>query len=106
MIPGLRKLPGGGDGNPLHYSCLENPHGQRSLADYDLWGHKEKGTRVTKHSTAQHSVAESGLHPREGDTDKRAQKRSQDLWVTTSDLLKRLPTSGASVAPNVKSGLS
>ena len=24
-IPGLRKLPGGGDGNPLQYSGLEHP---------------------------------------------------------------------------------
>ena len=24
-IPGLGKSPGGGPGNPLHYSCLENP---------------------------------------------------------------------------------
>ena len=30
-IPGLGKSPGGGHGNPLQYSCLENPHGQRSL---------------------------------------------------------------------------
>ena len=29
-IPGLGKSPGGGNGNPLQYSCLENPHGQRS----------------------------------------------------------------------------
>ena len=29
-IPGLGRFPGGGHGNPLHYSCLENPHGQRS----------------------------------------------------------------------------
>ena len=27
----VRKSTGGGHGNPLHYSCLENPHGQRSL---------------------------------------------------------------------------
>ena len=33
-IPGLGKSPGGGSGNPLHYSCLENPHGQRNLAGY------------------------------------------------------------------------
>ena len=33
LIPGLGKSPGGGHGNPLQYSCLENPHGQRSLAD-------------------------------------------------------------------------
>ena len=24
-IPGLRRSTGGGNGNPLHYSCLENP---------------------------------------------------------------------------------
>ena len=25
LIPGLRRFPGGGNGNPLPYSCLENP---------------------------------------------------------------------------------
>ena len=25
LIPGLGRSPGGGNGNPLHYSCLENP---------------------------------------------------------------------------------
>ena len=30
-IPGLGRSPGGGHGNPLQYSCLENPHGQRIL---------------------------------------------------------------------------
>ena len=25
LIPGLRKSPGEGNGNPLQYSCLENP---------------------------------------------------------------------------------
>jgi len=30
-MPGLGKSPGGELGNPLQYSCLENPHGQRSL---------------------------------------------------------------------------
>ena len=30
-IPGLERSPGEGTGNPLQYSCLENPHGQRSL---------------------------------------------------------------------------
>ena len=32
--PGLGRSPGEGHGNPLQYSCLENPHGQRSLASY------------------------------------------------------------------------
>ena len=33
-ISGLGTLPVGEHDNPLQYSCLENPHGQRSLADY------------------------------------------------------------------------
>ena len=32
LIPELGKSPGGGHGNPFQYSCLENPHGERSLA--------------------------------------------------------------------------
>ena len=41
LIPGLERSPGGGHGNPLQYSCLENPHGQRSLVDYSSRGLKE-----------------------------------------------------------------
>ena len=44
LIPELGRSPGGGCGNPLQYSCLENPHGQRSLAGYSPWGHKELDT--------------------------------------------------------------
>ena len=33
-IPGLGRSPGEGHGNPLQDSCLENSHGQRSLAGY------------------------------------------------------------------------
>ena len=40
-IPGLGRLPGEGNDYPLQYSCLENPHGQRSLMGYSPWGQKE-----------------------------------------------------------------
>ena len=40
-ILGLGRFPGGGHGNPLQYSCLENSHGQRSLVGYGPWGRKE-----------------------------------------------------------------
>ena len=40
-ILGLGRSPGGGHGNALQYSCLENPHEQRSLVGYSPWGHKE-----------------------------------------------------------------
>ena len=41
LIPGWGRCPGGGNGNPLHCSCLEKPYGQRNLAEYSLRGHKE-----------------------------------------------------------------
>ena len=41
LVPGLGRSPGGGHGNPFQYYCLEDPHGQRSLAGYSRWGHKE-----------------------------------------------------------------
>ena len=36
-ISGLGRSPGEGNGYPLQNSCLENPHGQRSLAGYSPW---------------------------------------------------------------------
>ena len=41
LIPGLGRFLGGGHGNPLQYSCLENLYGQRSLVGYSPWGRKE-----------------------------------------------------------------
>ena len=40
-IPGLGRSSGGGHDNPLHYSCLENSYGQRSLVGYSPWSRKE-----------------------------------------------------------------
>ena len=34
LIFELGRSPGGGYDNPLQYSCLENPHGQKSLVGY------------------------------------------------------------------------
>ena len=36
--------------NPLQYCCLENPHGQRSLAGYSLWGCKESDPAKRTHT--------------------------------------------------------
>ena len=36
--------PGEANSNPLQYSCLENPNGQRSLLGCSPWGHKESDT--------------------------------------------------------------
>ena len=52
MVPRSGQSLGGGHDNPLQYSCLENPHEQRSLAGYSPWGRKESDTTERlKHST-------------------------------------------------------
>ena len=42
-VPGLGRSPGEENGNPLQYSCLENPMNKRSLAGYSPEGRKESG---------------------------------------------------------------
>ena len=47
-IPGLGRSPGGGHGNPLQCSWLENSHEQRSLTLCSPWGGRHDW--VTKHN--------------------------------------------------------
>ena len=54
LSPGLGRSPGRGHGNPLQYSCLENPHGQRSLAGYSPCGCEELDT--TKRLSIAHKL--------------------------------------------------
>ena len=55
LIPGLGRSPGGGNGNPLHYSCLGESHGQRSLVGCSLWGRKESDTAEPLKHTHTHT---------------------------------------------------
>ena len=50
LIPGLGRSPGRGHSNPLKYSFLENPQGQRSLAAYSLWCCRVRYNWATKHT--------------------------------------------------------
>ena len=60
-VPELWRSPGGGQGNPLQYSCLEYPHGQRSLAGSHPWGCNELETTEWL-STHQGVQSEGKLH--------------------------------------------
>ena len=64
-VSGLGRSPGGGHGNPLQYSHLEHPHGQRSLVGHSAWGHKEldttEGLSTAQHSTGPHCVIRKAL---------------------------------------------
>ena len=62
LIPGLGRFPGGGNGNPLHYSCLENPMNRRAWqAIYSPLGHKESNTteQLKKNNTMENSIKDS-----------------------------------------------
>ena len=65
LIPGLGRSPGEGHSNPLQY-CLENPHGQRSLAGYSPSGRKELDPteRLSTHTqrAGVHGVTKSWSH--------------------------------------------
>ena len=54
-IPGLGRDPGEGHGNPLQYSCLENPMGRGA------W-------RATVHMVAEADPAEATFHTRMHET--------------------------------------
>ena len=51
LTPVLGRSPERECGNPLHYSCWKNPHGQRSLEGYSPWSCKESDmTEVTEYA--------------------------------------------------------
>ena len=64
----LGRSSGEGNGNPFQYSCLENPHRQRSLAGYSPWGCRESDmTEATQIRSDQisRSVVSDSLRPYE-----------------------------------------
>ena len=51
LIPGSGRSPGGGQGNPLQYSCLENPMDRGACGSYSPGGCKESDmTEVAEHA--------------------------------------------------------
>ena len=60
-IPELGRSSGVGNGHPLQYSCLENPHGQRSLVGYSPRGCKESDT--AEHTHYQSTDTKSSIIP-------------------------------------------
>ena len=47
-VPGLGRSPGGGNGHPLHYSCLGNPMDRGAWPGCSPWGGKEWDTTEPK----------------------------------------------------------
>ena len=54
LIPGSGRSPGEGNGNPLQYSCLENPtDGEAWRATVHAWDCKKSDMTASEHS---HSI--------------------------------------------------
>ena len=66
--PGLERSPGGGNGNPLQYSCLGKSHGQRILVGYNPGGRKELFTteRLSPRNSLLFRKAQLPPPPQEG----------------------------------------
>ena len=54
LTPGLGRSPEGENGNPLQYFFPGKSHGQRSLAGYSPWGHKESD--IIEHTGMIHMI--------------------------------------------------
>ena len=60
LIPGSGRSPGEENGNPLQYSCLENPMDRGAWASYSPWGHKESDmTKLLTHTHTHTHTTES-----------------------------------------------
>ena len=57
---GWGRSSGGGNGNPLQYSCLGKSHGQTSPAGYSPWGCRRSDTTENTHT---HTPSHRGLEP-------------------------------------------
>ena len=56
LIPGLGRSPGDGNGNPLHYSCLEN------LMDRESWQAIVYGIARVSHTLAIKAITTYNFH--------------------------------------------
>ena len=80
MIPGWARSPGGGNGNPLQYSCLGNPK------DRGAWQATVHGvTKIWTRLSTRHDNELSGVNPSQGDTGHVSHASS----AQTTDRLKR-----------------
>ena len=58
-IPELQTSPRGGNGNPLEYSCLENPMNRRAQWTTVPYGHKESNTTEHAHTPDMQTASDS-----------------------------------------------
>ena len=72
LISGLERSPGERNGNPLLYSCLENPMDRMSLVGYSPWSHRRVRHKLANKQQRQyvrlccalsHSVVSDSLGP-------------------------------------------
>ena len=81
IFPGLARCPGGGNGSLLQYACLENPHGQRSLAGYSPRGQNEVDTAKQWSTARWMFVKERRVGRGEGERDTREMKGRKETPV-------------------------
>ena len=91
LIPGLGRFPGGGNGNPLQYSCLGNPRDRQPAWLQGMGSHRVGHDRVT---------TQADTHTRE----RHGCERQQYTASTAGLCLDRAAWEGISHSPRLSRG--
>ena len=67
LIPGSGRSRGGGNGNPLQYSCLENSMDRGACRGYSPWGDKELDTNERLSRSQCQGMHMHAKHPRKAE---------------------------------------
>ena len=99
-IPGLGRSPGEGYGNPLHHSCLENPHRQKSLAGYSPWCGKESDTTEAVEHVCHYESQRD--REREGGRYKWKERREEERKERKQNKINNIKTGGNAMCFRLK----
>ena len=87
LIPGLGRSPGAGKGNPLQYSCLENPmdRGARQVTIMGLQrvGHNSMSMRTTESFLG---TEPKKIHLKEQNVQRNGSRSEYDVFCTNRSL--------------------
>ena len=87
-IPGLGGSLGVGNGSSIHYFCLENPRGLRSLAGYSPWGGRESDT--TEPLSTYAATRKGRVSTRQGvRVGTSGMEHKQDWWLSSNPRMKK-----------------
>ena len=97
LIPGLGRSSGGRNGNPVQYSCLGNPHGQRSLVGYSPWSWVRHDWAHTHTDTEFCQTCYKSIIPLPLQLNSSLLPRSNHIWIPPADFYETFSMSPSNI---------